>query len=578
MSAEESTEDFEECETNTRTTFSLAEESTEDFEECEDNTRTTFSLGLESNNCVDLSLEVSENIRESLGLELGIVKDNSCMGSKVSEVNTGSIFGLELDSIDPEVSEDNFEPILRLELELAKDKGGLDLEVRENSKDLVKNNSSVNSDLELAESRSNIASDFGSGSVYSLSFEKDLSNAIQKIKHEKNIASSDASQLLNDRLCGIFWMTGDQIMLWTHYLDIILHDNTSRTNKYNYPLSLFILVDNDRKSWLGAQVFINDKIQKSYEWILQQTLNATGLEPQLKNKLGSADYKAFINDFWKMCNVLYVNIFEQRFQTLLDIYPNANKYLHDLIYTTCYSWAYAFTSRIFIVANVVEALDSQIQQKAMNKSFIAWKYKSTIYQQLFINKVDLVSSEPFVEASSKGFKRFQSDNLQETYPIPKYYNNMQESQIYQHIYKKLYYSQLIEYFKKALNYLLEDNNQKALDDIILSYISKKEANQKTDMQPNQKVLKENTGLNCEIRLSNGHIYNVDNIKDLIKHRGKGRPLNKQIKDYNEKNKVDSQKQSNNDIIDNDNSGSCKCGLYYKTGHYAPKCLTKNSEC
>ncbi|CAG8844532.1 12735_t:CDS:2, partial [Racocetra persica] len=76
-----------------------------------------------------------------------------------------------------------------------------------------------------------------------------------------------------------------------------------------------------------------------------------------------------------------------------------------------------------------------------------------------------------------------------------------------------------------------NNDQKTLDNIILSYISEKEANQKTDIQLNQKVLKENTDLNCEIRLSNG---------------------------YNEKNKVDSQKQSNNDIIDNDNSSGHKC--------------------
>ena len=61
----------------------------------------------------------------------------------------------------------------------------------------------------------------------------------------------------SDQLCGIFWMTSDQILLWSRYSDVILHDNTSRTNKYNFPLSLFILVDNDGKSRLGAQVFLN---------------------------------------------------------------------------------------------------------------------------------------------------------------------------------------------------------------------------------------------------------------------------------------------------------------------------------
>ncbi|CAG8795460.1 19408_t:CDS:2, partial [Racocetra persica] len=126
------------------------------FEECEDNTRTTFSLGLryknkvgpalswrlvESNNCMDSSLKVSKDIRKFLE----IVKDNSCMGSKVSEVNTRFTFGLVLElegGIDSEVSEDNSGLVLGLKLGLAKDKSGLGLEVKKNSKDLVKSNGS----------------------------------------------------------------------------------------------------------------------------------------------------------------------------------------------------------------------------------------------------------------------------------------------------------------------------------------------------------------------------------------------------------------------------------------------------
>ena len=132
---------------------------------------------------------------------------------------------------------------------------------------------------------------------------QDLSNAIQKIKRENKIVGTDASHLLkfllnqqkeeptmfvqplinvdSNRLYGVFWMTANQIILWSRYSDVILHDNTSRTNKYNYPLSLFILVDNDGKSRLGAQAFLNDETQESYEWILQQTLDATGIEPSV---------------------------------------------------------------------------------------------------------------------------------------------------------------------------------------------------------------------------------------------------------------------------------------------------------
>ncbi|RIB00238.1 hypothetical protein C2G38_2222721 [Gigaspora rosea] len=130
---------------------------------------------------------------------------------------------------------------------------------------------------------------------------QDLSNAIQKIKREKQVVGSDASHLLklllqqqkedpvmfvqplinadSNRLSGIFWMTSSQIMLWSRYYDVVLHDNTSRTNKYNFPLSLFILVDNDGKSRLGAQAFLSDETQESYEWVLQQTLDTTNTEP-----------------------------------------------------------------------------------------------------------------------------------------------------------------------------------------------------------------------------------------------------------------------------------------------------------
>jgi len=36
------------------------------------------------------------------------------------------------------------------------------------------------------------------------------------------------------------------------------------------------------------------------------------------------------------------------------------------------------------MADVVEALDSRIQQEEMNKNFMSWKYKSIMYYQLFV--------------------------------------------------------------------------------------------------------------------------------------------------------------------------------------------------
>ncbi|CAG8820526.1 21044_t:CDS:2, partial [Racocetra persica] len=144
---------------------------------------------------------------------------------------------------------------------------------------------------------------------------QDLSNTIQKIKREKNVQKEDPTMFIqplintdSNQLSGIFWMTANQIMLWSRYSD------------------------------LAAQAFLSDETQESYEWVLQQTLDATGSEPQViitdmdpaidaASKLGSENFKEFICDFWKAQNSLSIEVFEYRFQSLLEKYPSANKYL-----------------------------------------------------------------------------------------------------------------------------------------------------------------------------------------------------------------------------------------------------------
>ncbi|CAG8766355.1 10760_t:CDS:1, partial [Cetraspora pellucida] len=39
-------------------------------------------------------------------------------------------------------------------------------------------------------------------------------------------------------------MTSEQMSLWLEYYNIKPNDNTSKTNRYQMPLSLFLIVDN----------------------------------------------------------------------------------------------------------------------------------------------------------------------------------------------------------------------------------------------------------------------------------------------------------------------------------------------
>jgi hypothetical protein len=130
-------------------------------------------------------------------------------------------------------------------------------------------------------------------------FDCDLSNAIQKYKVRPDVIH-DASRLLkiliehksNDpgwfvdfqldqdkRLTRLFWMSPAQITLWLKYHDVILNDNTAKTNRYQMPLSLFLVVDNNTKSRLVAQALVSDESVESYKWILECTKKATMTEP-----------------------------------------------------------------------------------------------------------------------------------------------------------------------------------------------------------------------------------------------------------------------------------------------------------
>ncbi|CAG8616472.1 5489_t:CDS:10 [Dentiscutata erythropus] len=293
----------------------------------------------------------------------------------------------------------------------------------------------------------------------------------------------------------------------------------------------------------------------------------------------------------------------------------------------------ADSDRFSTMSDVVEALDSRMQKEAMNKDFLAWKYKLTTYHQLFV--VDNFFSEinstikkyfsPRIVTEiqkqmcesvlyrceklsiNKAFKftEDQSDQneLCESLTNPTHANNSEciedienyydYRQIYLNIiitskkfrpiniYKKKH--NMVD-FKKALNYSLKDNDQSGLDNIILAYISEKEAKLNAAVQLERgNILSENMDLDNMLKLPDGNVYNIDDIKDPTKYQGKGRPAGNRIKAYNENEKANSSvsKRGNasknlENTVGNDNTSGRKCRLCSKTGHYAPKCPTKES--
>lgn len=235
--------------------------------------------------------------------------------------------------------------------------------------------------------------------------DSDLSNAIQRIKNlNRSNMHNDASDLLislvqkkqadphfflnfeldiDNRLTRLFWMTSEQITFWIKYHDVIINDNTAKTNVYNMPLSVFVGVDNNGRTRLLAQAIISDETFETYQWILQCTLQATDHQPvvfftdadpamdaavpikfpdsyhahciyhigqnlpkNLKAKLGNL-YNDFIGKFYKCRNSHCETLFFARWNDLLENFPLAKDYLLRVLWPTNKSWARCYLRQIF---------------------------------------------------------------------------------------------------------------------------------------------------------------------------------------------------------------------------------------
>ncbi|RIA86099.1 hypothetical protein C1645_807950 [Glomus cerebriforme] len=128
--------------------------------------------------------------------------------------------------------------------------------------------------------------------------------------------------------------------------------------------------------------------------------------------------------------------------------------------------------------------------------------------------IDFIYSEPFINASSQNFLT----NNHEQILNPRHYNNVQEVQIQCQVQKKLNYSRIMGHFKQALNYSLDDDDEKNLDDMILSYIAKKVEECESRCQT---ATEESQPSNNTVKLHDGRVYNVNDVKDPTVRQGKG---------------------------------------------------------
>ncbi|GES98671.1 protein FAR1-related sequence 5-like [Rhizophagus clarus] len=181
--------------------------------------------------------------------------------------------------------------------------------------------------------------------------EKDVINAIQRFKqnnhNEINDPDSDAFWLLEKleiqqkddpgmfiakkihqgRLFHIFWMDSNQQDLYQHYYDIIVTDNTSRTNRYqmalceNYTefLSKFYFVRNS----LNETLF-NIRWEQLIELFSCTNDYLMGTLDKIKESWGKAFISVWLNVFKAFRNFFTIKLLKQNIEIGLNHYPHTN--------------------------------------------------------------------------------------------------------------------------------------------------------------------------------------------------------------------------------------------------------------
>jgi len=175
--------------------------------------------------------------------------------------------------------------------------------------------------------------------------------------------------------------------LWPKFHDVIVYDTTSKTNRYEMALSLFVAIDNNYKTRIVAQALTKYENQIDFHWILQYILQVTdNLQPKvlftdsdlaiiaavqvvypqtchllciyhlLENikkkarfKLRSEAASSFVTDFYTIRNSCNEEQFNTKYREMLTKYKSYHPYLEKRLYPSRESWVRYCISKIFTV-------------------------------------------------------------------------------------------------------------------------------------------------------------------------------------------------------------------------------------
>lgn len=216
-------------------------------------------------------------------------------------------------------------------------------------------------------------------------------------------------------------MSPSQRSLYRHYRDVVLNNNTYKTNRFNMPLNVLVIVDNNGRSRLVGCSLVSGEKTEDYEWILKQLLIASNnlpphviivnedpaMEAACANVIGGTtllnciwhlghqnlnknlhgalgkDWDAFISSFWTMRNSITSHDFERRWSQHVTVFghgkPRVEAYL-ERIFEHREHWAWPWVGTKFTTGmqstQRVEGIKSIIKRLVHSKTSLPNLFKS----------------------------------------------------------------------------------------------------------------------------------------------------------------------------------------------------------
>ncbi|CAB4395879.1 unnamed protein product [Rhizophagus irregularis] len=184
------------------------------------------------------------------------------------------------------------------------------------------------------------------------------------------------------KLKSLLWMSPTQKELYNKYNNVTIIDITYNTNRFQMMLCIIAVVNN-YKSRIVTTAIIDDETLNTYRWLFDAILIETeiyvntkhllcifhidlNLRKKLKRKLGNK-FEEFRHKFYIYRNSLCEDLFELRWNQLIDQYPVAAKYLSNTLYINKESWAIPWIHKRFTTGaqstQRIESINRHIHDK-----------------------------------------------------------------------------------------------------------------------------------------------------------------------------------------------------------------------